>query len=101
MADLWLCNEFALHGRATSATTGTSGRTDAFAQALPMCLSNAMVLRFVASPMSLPGLGKKAISASLSSCGTRPVTAVAVHAPAMDWAHADSEACARCPTTAF
>ena len=80
---------------------GTSGRTDAFAHALPMWLSSAMVLQFLASPMSFPGLGRKAISASLSSCGTRPVVAVSVHVAAMACAHADSGACAHCPTTAF
>ena len=88
------------HGPATN-TAGTSGRTDAFAQALPMWLSNAMVLQFFAFPMSFPGLGKKAISASLSSCGTRPVAAVSVHAAAVTCAHAERGACARCPTTAF
>ena len=89
------------HGPATFATAGTSGRADAFAQALPMWLSNAMVLQFFASPMSFPGMGGKAISASLSSCGTRPVAAVSVHAAAMTCVHADNGACARCPTTTF
>ena len=39
--------------------------------------------------------------ASVSSCGMRPAAAVTVHASAVGWAHANSEACARCPTTAF
>ena len=60
-----------------------------------------MVLNFFCISNVFAWISKKAISASLSSRGTRPVAAVSVHVSAIDWAHANSEACACCPATAF
>ena len=58
------------HRPATFATTGTTGRTGAFAQALPKWLSNAMVLQlFGLQCLCLVWVGMQS-QHSLSSCGT-------------------------------